>query len=281
LHKRNDQYALKYVVLSFYLGGNLENKQRITMTIIIVVALLFASLALLVAIDRIVNSTLYNYGLKYDTAWASTYQIYFDGAAILIAMSIFAIILLAFPNLFEKKERGLTGLLASPKVPLEKDISVHESEPSASTPKNSEFSDETEEKESTEFLDSQESPVEKDISIEKSESPASTAKYSQLPSGKKKKESTEFWASQEIPLEKDSSVHESEPSASTPKNSELPQEMEKKELTGFWASQKLPGVFCRYCGFENEFDAVFCQKCGKSITKKNKTGASTTKDWVP
>jgi hypothetical protein len=256
--------------------ADLENKQRTTLTIIIVIALLFASLALLVSIDRIVNSTLYNYGLQYDTAWASTYQIYFDGAAILIAMSIFAIIFMAFPNLFERKEKGSTGLLASPNVTVEKDISGEKTESPVSTPKDTELPHETEEKEATEFLDSQEIPLEKESSVEKSEPSASTTKDSQLPKSKNKKESTDFWASQEVPVEKDSSGEKSESPVSTPKDTEFSQGTEKKELTGFWASQKLPGTFCRYCGFENEFDAVFCQKCGKSVTNKNKTSAAST-----
>jgi ribosomal protein L40E len=24
-------------------------------------------------------------------------------------------------------------------------------------------------------------------------------------------------------------------------------------------------IFCRYCGFQNEVDAVYCKKCGKNI----------------
>jgi outer membrane biosynthesis protein TonB len=224
----------------------LVNKLRITLLIIIIDALLFASLALLVSIDRIVNSTLYNYGLQYDPAWASTYQIYFDATAILIAISTIAIILMEAPNLFWKKEKGTTGFLASPKVSLEKDIPADESELSVSVPKDSEFPPEAVEKESTE-----------------------------------EKEPTEFEDLQEIPIEKekDTSAEKNIPSASTPKDSELPQPTEKKELTGFWATQKLPGVFCRYCGFENEFDAVFCEKCGKSLTKKKKkTSASITEE---
>jgi hypothetical protein len=257
--------------------ADLVNKLRIALLIIIIDALLFASLALLVSIDRIVNSTLYNYGLQYDTAWASTYQIYFDATLILIAISIISIILMEVPNLVEKKEKGTTGLLASPKVHLEKDISVKKSEVSGSTPKDSEFPQMTKEKKSTELLDSQKIPLEKEISVKKSKVSVST-QDSKSPPETEEKEVPDFWASQKVPLEKEISVEKNEPSTSTLKDSQLPQATEKKELTGFWAAQRLPGVFCRYCGFENEFDAVFCQKCGKSLVKKNKASESTTDD---
>jgi hypothetical protein len=253
--------------------ADLANKLRITLTIITIVGLLVASLVLLVFIDRIVNSTLYNYGLQYDSAWASNYQIYFDAAAILIAISIFGVILMAVLNLFEKKEKEPNGLLASPKVTVEKSASVDESELSAST-KVTELNNETGEKEKSEFLEYPEITIEKDNSVKKSE-PA-TFRDSELFQKTEEKESNDFLDSKKVPLKKNLSVKKSEVSASTPTDSEPPKATEKNELTGFWATQKLPGVFCRYCGFENEFDAEFCQKCGKSLAKKKKPSASAT-----
>ena len=124
--------------------------------------------------------------------------------------------------------------------------------------------------------------------VEKSEVSASMPRNSPFPNRTEKKETTGFWASQKFPLEKDVSAEQSGASTSTLQGSPLPSGTEEKGMTGFWASQELPlekkvssPVYCRYCGFENEPDAVFCQKCGKSLSRKNKTLASTTKELNP
>ena len=74
---------------------------------------------------------------------------------------------------------------------------------------------------------------------------------------------------------------------STPEVSPLPQVTEEKTETSPRPSESVPlvkelsSVYCRYCGFENEPDAVFCQKCGKSMVTKNKPFASTTQKPIP
>jgi hypothetical protein len=216
------------------LGKNLTNKQRLII-IIIADAIIFAALAMAILIDRLVNGTLYYYGLQYNVGWGSTYSIYFDAMVAFFVVSIALVSVLGVPNLLEKGDM-------QERIGLE----------------------------------------------EKSEVSASTPKDSPLPNRIGKEVTTGFWASQKLPLENDVSAEQNEVSTSTPQVSPLHSGAEEKGMTGFWASQKLPleknvssAVYCRYCGFENDPDAVFCQKCGKSLSRKNKTFASTTMEPNP
>jgi len=43
---------------------------------------------------------------------------------------------------------------------------------------------------------------------------------------------------------------------------QLESDLENRKTT----SPALGRIFCRYCGVENETDAIFCKKCGKNMT---------------
>jgi hypothetical protein len=46
-------------------------------------------------------------------------------------------------------------------------------------------------------------------------------------------------------------------------------------FNGIPAEKEPSGIYCRYCGFENDSDAFFCQKCGKTIIRRNKQKPTT------
>jgi len=113
------------------------------------------AIIMIVLVDRLVNGTLYSYGLQFSSGWAFPYQIYFDVALALVIINAL-IVSLGF-------------------------------------------------------------------------------RYSE---GSQKKEASD----------------------STFEFSSQPQTQENAQL-----KKKLSAVYCRYCGHENEPDAVFCEKCGKRI----------------
>jgi hypothetical protein len=67
----------------------------------------------------------------------------------------------------------------------------------------------------------------------------------------------------------------------TPDAPPLPQESNStaetvsQPFTSIPAEKEPSGIYCRYCGFENDSDAVFCQKCGKSMIRRNKQKPTT------
>ncbi len=67
--------------------------------------MLIVVLVLMLQIDRLVNSTLYSYGLIFSNAWAQPYWLMFRLSLILIVVAIFMITVVELPlPLFEKEE---------------------------------------------------------------------------------------------------------------------------------------------------------------------------------
>jgi len=164
----------------------LKIKPRATMQTIIVVSAI-AVFAALVLIDRMVNGTLYSFGLHLSPQWAFPYQIYFDlGIALLVVNAVSASLL------------GLTNRFERGKEP-EKSSTLGKGKELVSTPQIS-------------------------------------------PAAKSTEEKTEIKSSSEKGL----------------------------------IEKTLPVLrYCRYCSFENEPDAVFCEKCGKNMVAKNRDFALT------
>ena len=44
---------------------------------------------------------------------------------------------------------------------------------------------------------------------------------------------------------------------------------------------ELKTIFCRYCGYENENDAIFCQQCGKNVSPKAILKISESTEFTP
>jgi len=44
---------------------------------------------------------------------------------------------------------------------------------------------------------------------------------------------------------------------------------------------ELKTIFCRYCGYENENDATFCQQCGKNVSPKAISKISESTEFTP
>jgi len=78
--------------------------------IISVDAILLVALVLLLQIDKLVNNTLYGYGLKFNTIWAEPYWTMLRSCLILIVVAIIVIsaVELPYPS-FESKKRRSKG----------------------------------------------------------------------------------------------------------------------------------------------------------------------------
>ena len=67
-------------------------------------AMLIVVLVLVLQIDKLVNGTLYSYGLIFNNAWAQPYWLMFRVSLILIVVAIFMITIVELPSpLFEKE----------------------------------------------------------------------------------------------------------------------------------------------------------------------------------
>ncbi len=72
--------------------------------VVFVDAILFAVFALLLAIDRIVNNTLYDYGLVFSDNWAQPYWLMLRASMGLTVASIFLISIVELPHsIFDEK----------------------------------------------------------------------------------------------------------------------------------------------------------------------------------
>lgn len=82
------------------------NFSKIRALIIISVdAMLIVALVLLFQIDKLVNSTLYGYGLTFSPEWAEPYWAMFRASLALIVIAIIVISVLELPSpSFEKKK---------------------------------------------------------------------------------------------------------------------------------------------------------------------------------
>jgi len=92
----------------------LRNKLRAILDVVLFVFSVTA-IIMIVLIDRLVNGTLYSYGLQFSSGWAFPYQVYFDVALALVIVNSF-IVSLGFPyaERSEKKEAAdLTSVLSS------------------------------------------------------------------------------------------------------------------------------------------------------------------------
>ncbi len=80
------------------------SKLRIAM-VLLGDAMLCVALVLIVQIDNLVNSTLYNFGLSFSDAWAQPYWLMLRLSMVLIVASIFVISVVELPYpAFEEKE---------------------------------------------------------------------------------------------------------------------------------------------------------------------------------
>jgi hypothetical protein len=78
------------LILIFNWVKVLGNKAK-RATSIIVLASLFVVFAMLLAINQIVNVTLYDYGLQYSLNWSNPYVLYLDLALLLIIIDVFLV----------------------------------------------------------------------------------------------------------------------------------------------------------------------------------------------
>ena len=68
-------------------------------------ALLVGALVLLLEIDKLVNGTLYNYGLKFSNDWAQPYWLMFRLSLVLIVVAVILITVVELPHpAFEDRE---------------------------------------------------------------------------------------------------------------------------------------------------------------------------------
>ncbi len=161
-------------------------KPRAAMQAVIIVSAIAVFIAL-VLIDRMVNGTLYNFGLQLNSQWSFPYQVYFDVGIALLVVNAVTASLLGLAYRFEKgKEPGKNSML-------------RKGGELVSTPEISTLAQLTEEK----------------------------------------------------------------PEVRPSSENGLP----KKESTVV--------RYCRYCSFENEADAVYCERCGKNMAAKNRDFALT------
>jgi outer membrane biosynthesis protein TonB len=137
------------LILNFNWVKVLRNKAR-TATSIIVVASLFVVFAMLLAINQLVNVTLYDYGLQYSLNWSNPYVLYLDLAILLVIIDVFlvGIVEIAYPALKnEEPERNSPStksvpMVSTPKVsplpPVAEEKRAISPEPSRSAPPNKE-----------------------------------------------------------------------------------------------------------------------------------------------
>lgn len=69
-----------------------------TALVLLVDAMLVIALILLMLVDQIVHSTLYNYGLVFNYEWAQPYWLYFKIGMFLIATAILIISVVDLPR---------------------------------------------------------------------------------------------------------------------------------------------------------------------------------------
>jgi hypothetical protein len=74
--------------------------------VFLVDAMLAVALVLLLLVDRLVNVTLYGYGLTFDVAWAQPYWTMLRTSLVLIVLAIMAISLIELPFPSFQKKRG-------------------------------------------------------------------------------------------------------------------------------------------------------------------------------
>jgi len=68
-------------------------------------ALLVGALVLLLEIDKLVNGTLYDYGLKFSNDWAQPYWLMFRLSLVLIVVAVILITVVELPHpAFEDRE---------------------------------------------------------------------------------------------------------------------------------------------------------------------------------
>jgi hypothetical protein len=137
------------LILIFNWVKVLGNKAK-RATSIIVLASLFVVFAMLLAINQIVNVTLYDYGLQYSLDWSNPYVLYLDLAILLVIIDVFlvGIVEIAYPALkSEESERNSLSaksvpLVSTPKVsplpPVAEEKRAITPEPSRSVPLNRE-----------------------------------------------------------------------------------------------------------------------------------------------
>lgn len=83
------------------------SKPRIAL-VIFADSLLVVVLVLILQIDKLVNGTLYNYGLTFSNNWAQPYWLMLRASLILIVVVIFLITLVEFPQpSFEKGKSAI------------------------------------------------------------------------------------------------------------------------------------------------------------------------------
>jgi hypothetical protein len=86
------------------LDGDSTSKLRVAL-VILGDALLFVALIMMLAIDQLVNGTLYYHGLIFNNAWAQPYWLMFKVGAVAIIAAIFLISLVELPHpAFEDKD---------------------------------------------------------------------------------------------------------------------------------------------------------------------------------
>ena len=74
--------------------------------ILFVDLLLVIALVLLFQVDKLVNSTLYDYGLTFNDAWADPYWTMLRSSLVLIVVAIIVISMVELPHPSFQKEKG-------------------------------------------------------------------------------------------------------------------------------------------------------------------------------
>ena len=219
-------------------------------------ALLFVSLAVVLAINGIVNGTLYNYGLHFSVNWHSQYSIYFITVAVLIVLSIFLTSFVGVLYFFEKDEKPeRIGVLEKREI-------------SASSPEDSVLSHGTEEKTKTGFWASVNLPPEKDMNPPEKDINPPLEKNLKLPSEK------DMTASKNNinPLEKDISAvfcrycgFENESDAVFCQKCGKSLARKKKASVSTIQDPNPAYLFCNACGTKNRTQSRYCKKCGQPL----------------
>ena len=167
----------------------MRNKLR-KIASMIVVAFLFTVFAMILLINRLVNVTLYNYGLQFRVDWGYPYVIYLYVGMGLLLVSI-VLVSLGFVNVY--------------------------------------------------YPAGQDEEQEVNSLWERREERVSASEVFPLPQAREKKTKIQPQSSDSMPIVK-----------------------------------QLLVVQCRYCGIENEPDAVFCEKCGESMVTESEPFAEIT-----
>ena len=68
---------------------------------VVVEIILFIAIILLLAIDKLVNGTLYNYGLVFSQEWSFQYEVWFNLSIVLLVILMFLIPIVIMTQLDE------------------------------------------------------------------------------------------------------------------------------------------------------------------------------------